>query len=117
VATALVVTPSIAVSVPPVDPLAGVALGLPEQALALPPPVVSAGRVTGGVALPALAGDDPASAPDGRLPALVGPRPAAGSPLVRAAVLFDVLALAVVTCAAVTFRRRLRKRTRELVSS
>ena len=36
VASALVVVPSIAVSVPPVDPLAGVALGLREQALALP---------------------------------------------------------------------------------
>ncbi|MGH9011702.1 MAG: phosphodiester glycosidase family protein, partial [Acidimicrobiia bacterium] len=35
VASALVVVPSIAVSVPPVDPLAGVALGLREQALAL----------------------------------------------------------------------------------
>ena len=36
VADALVVVPSIAVSVPPVDPFAGVALGLREQALALP---------------------------------------------------------------------------------
>ncbi len=36
VASALVVVPSIAVSVPPVDPLAGVALGLREQALAVP---------------------------------------------------------------------------------
>ena len=36
VASALVVVPSIAVSVPPVDPLAGVALGLHEQAPAPP---------------------------------------------------------------------------------
>jgi Phosphodiester glycosidase len=107
VATALVVMPSIAVSVPPVDPLAGAALGLHEQALALPAPAtsVSNGAVTGsGGAV--LAADDPASAPDGRLPALVGPRPPVGTPLVRVAVLFDVLAVAALACGAVTVRRR-----------
>ena len=115
VATALVVMPSIAVSVPPVDPLAGVALGLPEQALALPAPAAAAAAaVKGSTALGVLATDDPASAPDGRLPALVGPRPPVTSPLVRAAVVFDVLALAGLVCAAVTVRRRggLRRRRR-----
>jgi hypothetical protein len=106
--------------VPPVDPLAGVALGLHEQALALPngaggsggdetSPLVAAavanGRVKGSAA-GVLAADDPASAPDGRLPALVGPRPKVGAPLVRAAVLLDVLALAALAGAALTVRRR-----------
>ncbi|HLJ07536.1 MAG TPA: hypothetical protein VKX24_03310, partial [Acidimicrobiia bacterium] len=53
-----------------------------------------------------LAGDDPASAPDGRLPALVGPRPKVGSPLVRVAVLVDVTALVALLSAALTVRRR-----------
>ena len=82
VASALVVVPSIAVSVPPVDPLAGVDLGLREQALALPgssaaSPWVSASAAKGGAgSTPStLALADPASSPDGRLPALVGPRP------------------------------------------
>jgi Phosphodiester glycosidase len=108
-ATALVVVPSIAVSVPPVDPLAGVALGLHEQALALPSPAASAaaaGKVDGSLAVGRLAADDPASTPDGRLPALVGPRPEVGAPLVRVAVLVDVLALAALACGAVVLRRR-----------
>ncbi|HVW35610.1 MAG TPA: phosphodiester glycosidase family protein, partial [Acidimicrobiia bacterium] len=80
VASALVVVPSIAVSVPPVDPLAGVDLGLHEQALALPVHSASAavtaraGGVPAGPASEEAALGDPASAPDGRLPALVGPR-------------------------------------------
>jgi hypothetical protein len=108
VATALVVMPSIAVSVPPVDPLAGVALGLHEQALGLPtpPPVVAKGKVKASGGAAELAADDPASAPDGRLPALVGPRAEVGSPLVRVAVLFDVTALVALCCAAVTVKRR-----------
>jgi hypothetical protein len=107
VASALVVVPSIAVSVPPVDPLAGVALGLHEQALAPSRPNAAAGSAGGGRSAPsALASDDPASAPDGRLPALVGPRPKVGAPLVRAAVLFDVLGLATLAGAALTVRRR-----------
>ena len=111
VASALVVVPSIAVSVPPVDPFAGVALGLREQALALPggssaSPWVSAsvGRDDGSSLT--LAGGDPASAPDGRLPALIGPRPEVGSPFVRVAVVLDVLALAALAAAAVIVRRR-----------
>jgi hypothetical protein len=113
VASALVVVPSIAVSVPPVDPLAGVALGLHEQALALPggssaSPWVSASAATGGAhaASGTLAADDPASAPDGRLPALVGPRPKVGNRLVRVAVLLDILALVAVASAALAVRRR-----------
>jgi hypothetical protein len=114
VASALVVVPSIGVSVPPVDPLAGVALGLREQALALPggtsaSPWVSASAARGGWAARSagtLATGDPASAPDGRLPALVGPRPEVVSPFVRVAVVLDVLALTVVASAALRFRRR-----------
>jgi hypothetical protein len=116
VASALVVVPSIAVSVPPVDPLAGVALGLHEQALALPgassaSPPASAADTKGGARSVTLAVDaasipDGASAPDGRLPALVGPRPKVGAPLVRAAVVLDLLALAVLTCAGLAVRRR-----------
>jgi hypothetical protein len=112
VASALVVVPSIAVSVPPVDPLAGVDLGLREQALSLPggtsaSPWVSASAAgDGGSAT--LAIGDPASAPDGRLPALVGPRPEVGSPFIRVAVLLDVAALAAVAVTAALFRRRLR---------
>ena len=107
VATALVVMPNIAVSVPPVDPLAGVALGLHEQALALPAPtMVADGAVRNSRAVAALAADDPASAPDGRLPALVGPRPPVTSPLVRIAVLFDILALTAVASVALAVRRR-----------
>ena len=110
VASALVVVPRIPVSVPPVDPLAGVALGLREQALALPggtssSPWVSASTAPGGAAM-ALAGGDPASAPDGRLPALVRPRPNAGFPFVRVAVVLDVLAAVALAAAAVTVRRR-----------
>jgi len=113
VASALVVVPSIDVSVPPVDPLAGVALGLREQALALPggtsaSPWVSASAARGGAAgrsAGILAAGDPASAPDGRLPALIGPRPDSGSPFVRVAVMLDVLALTVV-CAGLLARRR-----------
>jgi len=113
VASALVLVPSIAVSVPPVDPLAGVALGLHEQALALPggssgSPWVSASAARGGrrSAPSALAVDDPASAPDGRLPALVGPRPKAAAPWVRVAVVLDLLALVALGCAAPAVRRR-----------
>jgi hypothetical protein len=114
VASALVVVPSIAVSVPPVDPLAGVDLGLREQALALPgagpaSPWVSASAGAGkGRSKPGgeLAADDPASAPDGRLPALIGPRPKVGAPLVQAAVLLDMLALVAVASAALAVRRR-----------
>jgi len=118
VASALVVVPSIAVSVPPVDPLAGAGLGLKEQALGLPLPgdgaaaqsdaAASAAGGAGETAKAAgvLAADDPASAPDGRLPALVGPRPKVGSPLVRVAVLLDVTALVALLSAGVTVRRR-----------
>jgi len=118
VATALVVVPSIAVSVPPVDPLAGVALGLKEQALGAPlrpdgaaapsDQTASAAGATGesaGIA-GVLAANDAASAPDGRLPALVGPRPKVGSPLVRVAVLVDVTAIVALLSAAMTVRRR-----------
>jgi hypothetical protein len=109
VASALVVAPRIAVSAPRVDPFAGVALGLREQALALP------GAASGSASAPrgdttarsgTLAAGDPASAPDGRLPALVGPRPKAGSPFVRVAVVLDVLALTALACAALVVRRR-----------
>lgn len=110
VASALVVVPSIAVSVPPVDPLAGVALGLREQALALPAAPSSSGprasRTGGDVDVQALALGDPASAPDGRLPALVGPRPEVTSPLIRVAVVVDVLALISVAGGTVFLRRR-----------
>ena len=114
VASALVVVPRIAVSVPPVDPLAGVALGLREQALALPggtsaSPWVSASAAHGNErarATATLAAGDPASAPDGRLPALVGPRPEVVSPFVRVAVMLDVLALLAVSCGALVIRRR-----------
>jgi hypothetical protein len=128
VATALVVVPSIAVSVPPVDPLAGVALGLKEQALGGPvpaggavarPDTASAASATGETADAAgvLAAGDPASAPDGRLPALVGPRPKVGSPLVRAAVLVDVTALVALLTAAMTVRRRRGLRVRRPVGA
>ena len=110
-ASALVVVPSIAVSVPPVDPLAGVALGLHEQALG--PPAAGAasyddtagksGSVTAAGVLAAL---DPASAPDGRLPALVGPRPKVGTPFVRLAVVLDLVVLAALALATMTVRRR-----------
>jgi hypothetical protein len=115
VASALVIVPRIAVSVPPVDPLAGVALGLREQALALPDgtsgsPWVTAsaarGAGKGGSTAATLAAGDPASAPDGRLPALVGPRPEVGSPFVRVAVALDMLALTVVAGGALSVRRR-----------
>jgi hypothetical protein len=114
VASALVLVPSIAVSVPPVDPLAGVALGLREQALSLPggasaSPWVSASAARGGGSARSagtLAAGDPASAPDGRLPALVGPRPDAESPFVQVAVALDVLALTVVASAGLLVRRR-----------
>jgi hypothetical protein len=118
VASALVVVPSIAVSVPPVDPLAGVVLGLHEQALGLPGGsapspwiTASAGKGKAGSAAGQLASDaasipDGASAPDGRLPALVGPRPPVGAPLVQAAVLVDLVALAAVAGAALAVRRR-----------
>jgi len=113
VASALVVVPRIAVSVPPVDPLAGVALGLREQALALPggtsaSPWVTASAARGNGASRAgtLAAGDPASAPDGRLPALVGPRPEVGSPFVRVAVVLDVVALVVVGCGTLIVRRQ-----------
>jgi len=118
VASALVVVPRIAVSAPPVDPLAGVALGLREQALALPGGTsespwaensdgASAARGTGRArSTTTLAAGDPASAPDGRLPALLGPRPEVVSPFVRVAVVLDVLALIVVTCGAIIVRRR-----------
>ena len=113
-ASALVVVPNIAVSVPPVDPLAGVALGLHEQALGLPvansapsdDTAAAAGKGRALTAAGVLAAADPASAPDGRLPALVGPRPKAGTPFVRVAVVLDVLALTALAFAAVTVRRR-----------
>lgn len=114
VASALVVVPRIAVSVPPVDPLAGVALGLREQALALPGGTSASPWVTASAArgsgrarsTGALAAGDPASAPDGRLPALVSLRPEVGSPFVRVAVVLDVLALIAVACGAFIVRRR-----------
>jgi hypothetical protein len=114
VASALVVVPRIAVSVPPVDPLAGVALGLREQALALPGGTSTSPWVTASAArgngrarsTTTLAAGDPASAPDGRLPALVGPRPEVVSPLVRVAVMLDVLALIGVAGGASIVRRR-----------
>lgn len=111
VASALVVVPSIAVSVPPVDPLAGVALGLREQALALPGGTSASQWVSASAARDDgsdLAMGDPASAPDGRLPALIGPRPEVGSPFIRVAVLLDVIALAALTGVAMFFRRRRR---------
>ncbi len=123
VSSALVVVPSIAVSVPPVDPRAGVALGLHELALGAPLPAdgaaarsdaeASAASASAETAKAAgvLAAEDPASAPDGRLPALVGPRPKVGSPLVRAAVLVDVTALVALLSAVMTVRRRTRLRT------
>jgi hypothetical protein len=109
-----VIVPSIAVSVPPVDPFAGVALGLREQALALPggtsaSPWVSASAARGGGSARSagtLAAGDPASAPDGRLPALVGPRPDVGAPFVRVAVVLDVLVLTIVACGGLIVRRR-----------
>lgn len=112
VASALVVVPSIAVSAPRVDPLADVDLGLGEQALALSggtsaSPWVSASAAGAGGS-DTLAMGDPASAPDGRLPALVGPRPEVGSPFIRVAVMLDVAALAAVAVTATFFRRRLR---------
>jgi hypothetical protein len=119
VASALVIVPSIAVSVPPVDPLAGVDLGLREQALALAggkaaSPWVSASAARGGgaarsagtLAAGTVNSLDGASAPDGRLPALIGPRPEAGSPFVRVAVVLDVLALTVVASGTLFVRRR-----------
>ena len=114
VASALVVVPRIAVSVPPVDPLAGVALGLREQALALPggtsaSPWVSASAARGpdgARSTGTLAAADPASAPDGRLPALIGPRPEVVSPFIRVAVMLDILALLAVAGGTVVVRRR-----------
>ena len=111
VASALVVVPSIAVSVPPADPLAGVALGLREQALALPGgtsprPRASASATSHAVGSGTLAVDDPASVPDGRLPALVGPRPEVRSPIIRVAIILDVLAIAAVAGVAASFRAR-----------
>ncbi len=115
VASALVIVPRIAVSVPPVDPLAGgVALGLREQALALPggtsaSPWVTASATRGNGSARStgtLAAGDPASAPDGRLPALIGPRPEVVSPFVRVAVALDVLALIAVSGGALIVRRR-----------
>jgi phosphodiester glycosidase len=114
VASALMVVPSIAVSVPPVDPLAGVALGLREQALALPggssaSPWVSASAARGAAAgrsVGPLAAGDPASSPDGRLPALIAPRPDNGTPLIRVAVSLGMLILTIVACAWVLARRR-----------
>jgi hypothetical protein len=110
VASALVVVPSIAVSVPPVDPFAGISLGLREQALAVSggssdSPWVSASAALGDLASNTLAIGDPASAPDGRLPALVGPRPEVGSPFIRVAVVLDALALAAVSVVTAFFRR------------
>ena len=114
-ASALVIVPRIAVSVPPVDPLAGgVALGLREQALALPggtsaSPWVTASATRGNGSARStgtLAAGDPASAPDGRLPALIGPRPEVVSPFVRVAVALDVLALIAVSGGALIVRRR-----------
>ena len=55
---------------------------------------------------------DPASAPDGRLPALVGPRPEVTSPLIRVAIVVDVLALAGVGGVAVLLRQRRRSEQR-----
>ncbi|MGH9008832.1 MAG: hypothetical protein ACRDYF_03185, partial [Acidimicrobiia bacterium] len=124
--------PSIAVSVPPVDPLAGVALGLREQALALPggtaaSPWVTASAAPGNRSARSagtlVAGTeillDGASAPDGRLPALVGPRPDVASPFVRVAVVFDVLVLTAVASGALIVRRRhgFRLRRRVLTAS
>jgi hypothetical protein len=114
VASALMIVPSIAVSVPPVDPFAGVDLGLREQALARPgssspSPWVSASAGRGGAgSTPStiLASNDPASSPDGRLPALIGPRPKVGAPLVRVAVVVDVLALTALAFAGLAVRRR-----------
>jgi hypothetical protein len=116
VASALMVVPSIAVSVPPVDPLAGADLGLREQALAVPggssgSPWVSASASRGDMAgrpAGALAAGDPASSPDGRLPALLGARPDAESPLRDVAVMLDVLVLTVVAGGGILVRRRRR---------
>lgn len=123
VASALVVVPSIAVSAPPVDPLAGMALGLEEQALALPnrsrPAPSGSVRDSGSTPSTLLASGDPASSPDGRLPALVGPPPETGSPfLVPAAVILNLLALSAVTGAALAVRRRktLLRRSRSRLS-
>ena len=114
VASALMIVPSIAVSVPPVDPFAGIDFGLREQALARPgsslaSPAVSASAAKArGRSTPptVLASNDPASSPDGRLPALVGPRPKVGAPLVRVAVVLDVLGLTALAFAGLTLRRR-----------
>jgi hypothetical protein len=110
VASALVVVPSIAVSAPPVDPLAGMGLGLREQALALPNASpsgsASAARSSGSTPSTLLASHDPASSPDGRLPALVGPRPEVASPLIRIAVILDILLLTVVASGVLVVRRR-----------
>lgn len=112
VASALVVVPSIAVSAPPVDPLAKMGLGLREQALALPGGNPSAsGSASGarnGGSTPStlLASHDPASSPDGRLPALVGPRPEVASPLIRVAVIVDIVLLTAVTSGVLVVRRR-----------
>jgi len=102
--------PSIAVSAPPVDPFAGMDLGLREQALALPggngSPSDSTARNGGSTPSTLLASHDPASSPDGRLPALVGPRPEVGSPLMRVAVILDILVLTAVASGVLVFRRR-----------
>jgi hypothetical protein len=116
VASALVVVPSIAVSASPVDPYAGISLGLGEQALALAggtsdSPWVSA-SVGDDAGSATLAVGDPASAPDGRLPALIGPRPDVTSPFIRVAVMLDVLALSAVVGVAAFFRQRRRSSER-----
>ena len=104
VASALVVVPSIAVPAPPVDPFASADLGLGEQALALSGGTSASPWVSGSAAL-GLGLGDPASAPDGRLPALIGPRPEVGSPFIRVAVVLDMLALAAVSVVTAFFRR------------
>ena len=87
------------------------ALGLREQALALPGGTSTSQWVSASAARAAgsdLALGDPASAPDGRLPALIGPRPEVGSPFIRVAVVLDIAALAALTAVATFFRRRRR---------
>jgi hypothetical protein len=106
VASALVVVPSIAVAAPPADPFAGIGLGSREQALAFPGRSPSSGARPDSTPSTLLASHDPASSPDGRLPALVGPRPEVGSPLMRIAVIVDVLAIAGVASGALAVRRR-----------
>jgi hypothetical protein len=91
VASALTVVASNPVSVPPVDPLAGPSLDLP-QALALPVPPAPAGA---------------AGLPDGGLPALVSRNsPGLRSPMVGVAVGANVLAGAAVAGVTLLVRRR-----------